>query len=69
MNIISDNYRQGRNSPEDDVIIRRPNGIHSAQNWHTRDRPPSGRFSKASNNTYPSRNDEVIQMFSINGRN
>ncbi|XP_071157120.1 alpha-tubulin N-acetyltransferase-like isoform X3 [Mytilus edulis] len=52
------NYRQGRNSPEDDVIIRRPNGIHSAQNWHTRDRPPSGRFSKASNNTYPSRNDE-----------
>ncbi|VDI44912.1 alpha-tubulin N-acetyltransferase 1 [Mytilus galloprovincialis] len=52
------NYRQGRNSPEDDVIIRRPNGIHSAQNWHTRDRPPSGRFSKASNNTYPARNDE-----------
>ncbi|XP_063422880.1 alpha-tubulin N-acetyltransferase-like isoform X2 [Mytilus trossulus] len=52
------NYRQGRNSPEDDVIIRRPNGIHSAQNWHTRDRPPSGRFSKASNNTYPVRNEE-----------
>lgn len=51
-------YRQGGNSPEDDVIIRRPNGIHSAQNWHTRDRPPSGRFSKASNNTYPARNDE-----------
>ena len=36
--------------------------MHSAHNWRGHDRPPSGRFSKASNSSYPVRNnkDEVL---------
>lgn len=52
------NYRQSDKAPENDVIIRRQNGVHSAHTWQNKSRPPSGRFSKASNNSYPSHNEE-----------
>lgn len=62
------NYRHERASPEGDIIIRRTNGPGSAHNWQGQERPPSGRFSKMSSNTYPTRNDEEILEYGDEGK-